>query len=474
MVEEYKQTYRTNSTDLITHLDLSGGKYNIPKDKLSKFYKKYAKECFLSNIKVTQYLCEVRKSIFRMFFDIDISLGNAKVNIDYRAIVKEFNRILQTIFKEVDLTSIICSTAGKIKGNNNFVALHIHYPNVYVNSDIMINLVIPHILSNISLTLPDNVLSTWAQIIDKSPYDSAKAFRLVGSDKWITCKLCKNGITKRKSCSNCDRNGGFSENRIYKPIDILTKDGEVHQRYNSFLTPNDDEDVRKVNLLFVFRMTLITPFSLHNWNFVEELSPLQMELPSSSSSSSRIIEKKKPRERQFVKKLPSKFDVLFKHLKEFLMSLSDKYDNISIIDIKEHANGNNFIIITNSRYCLNIRDFHNSNRIYFLITPKGLSQRCHCTCENQHRSIYNLKCADFKNNNYVMPNKLYKYFYKKGKAKKKNNYDNYFTVNQLNKLDDNEIIFKLSQISNTNEYNVLKNIEDDDFHEYRNKRQRYS
>ena len=81
-----------------THLSLAGGKYFIEDDSLKGFYKAYLKESYLSKINTTFYLCEVRKEVFNLFFDIDIEMSNSEIKINYRKLVQEISHLLKELF----------------------------------------------------------------------------------------------------------------------------------------------------------------------------------------------------------------------------------------------------------------------------------------------------------------------------------------------------------------------------------------
>lgn len=65
------------------------------------------------------------------------------------------------------------------------------------------------------------------------------------------------------------------------------------------------------------------------------------------------------------------------------------------------SNKSGTIVQTDSSYCENLRDFHKSNHIWFMIKNSVISQRCHCKCDIQRRS--GTKCKDYIGKGYILP-----------------------------------------------------------------------
>jgi hypothetical protein len=61
-------------------------------------------------------------------------------------------------------------------------------------------------------------------------------------------------------------------------------------------------------------------------------------------------------------------------------------------------------------YCMNLRNDHNSNNVYFVITKDGLRQKCFCRCDTLERRASG-KCKDFVSKPFPLPEGLrYKLF----------------------------------------------------------------
>lgn len=56
--------------------------------------------------------------------------------------------------------------------------------------------------------------------------------------------------------------------------------------------------------------------------------------------------------------------------------------------------GRNIVLSSTSKYCANVGREHRSNHVYFVATPEGVFQRCHCTCEDLKGRRHGL-CKNF-------------------------------------------------------------------------------
>jgi len=86
--------------------------------------------------------------------------------------------------------------------------------------------------------------------------------------------------------------------------------------------------------------------------------------------------------------------------------IPDVYRNTKIIDMTRLIGDDEFpfyFVRVDSSFCMNIRDEHNHNSIYFLINKHGLYQKCFCTCDTTEGRAFG-PCKKYRSSLYYMPN----------------------------------------------------------------------
>lgn len=58
-----------------------------------------------------------------------------------------------------------------------------------------------------------------------------------------------------------------------------------------------------------------------------------------------------------------------------------------------------------ARYCFNLGRQHNTNNVYFLLTRRGVCQRCYCRCETAEGRKYGM-CKDFASECWAVPREV--------------------------------------------------------------------
>ena len=208
-------------------------------------------------------------------------------------------------------------------------------------------------------------MNSWEDIIDDVIY-IRNGYRMVGSDK-------------------LDPKTRNPENRPYSLIFIMDSLGNLRTNYFDRLKSDYyslilDTSIRNVPLE---NNKLTVPFTkIPNW------------FPTAA-----LRKTKKSGNRNGNKRLIGTIE--HEVIQKFMDSeLPDVYRNQSIKEIRQYEDGN-YLIITNSKYCMNIQRDHRSCGIYFFVTPKGLYQKCLCPCINLKERIngyckdYTSKCYEF-------------------------------------------------------------------------------
>ena len=349
--------------DDTTHLFMDGGKVSIPPEKEKEFVRLYSNE--LKN-KNKVYVVECRPDVFRYIIDIDI------IDTEYwsESKIQTFVKIVQSViyqFYQTDLNVICCSASQKEYKDGIKTGLHLIWPRHFIISEDALTLR-EAILFKIKTEWTkyfNSPINSWEDIIDDVIY-TRNGYRMVGSDK-------------------IDPKTRNPENRPYSLIFIMDSLGNLRTDYfnrlnNDYYSLILDTSIRNVPLE---NHKLTIPFTkIPDW------------FPTAA-----LRKTKKSGNRSVNKKLIGTIEQ--EVIQTFMDSeLPDVYKNQSIKEIRQYQDGN-YLIITNSSFCMNIGRNHRSCGIYFFATPKGLYQKCLCPCNNLKERIngyckdYTSKCYEF-------------------------------------------------------------------------------
>lgn len=72
-----------------------------------------------------------------------------------------------------------------------------------------------------------------------------------------------------------------------------------------------------------------------------------------------------------------------------------------------------FVLRSTARYCFNLGRAHRTNNVYFVLTPRGVHQRCYCRCETAEGRRYGM-CKDFASEVWPVPAEVVTAFFGEG------------------------------------------------------------
>lgn len=342
-----------NKKTRFTHLLLNGGKLNVPDEEHKLFLKTYASALDMG--KKDLYVVECRRtnpSVFRMMMDFD---GIFRTRLGDEDIMR-FAHFVQKIITDVydtDYNVILCRSPPKEKeGGMLKCGYHFIWPRLFVTTEIALS-IRQTVLSKLETwdTKPICPENKWEDVIDELVY-TRNGFRMVGSDKWNY---------KRKT----------GENRPYTLYAVLDNQGEIRKTYMDLLEKNTFRLVQDTSIREIFghtERTIPIP-KLKLMNTPNKVKKLLISHVENSHENHTIVQ-------DFIhEKLPK------------------AYKHVNVKSIRKYPDGN-YLIIPDTKYCLNIRREHSSCGIYFLLTQKGLYQKCLCPCINLKGRI-NGYCKDY-------------------------------------------------------------------------------
>lgn len=359
--KEFKKIYKTNNKNECTHLLLDGGKLNIPDDKQELFYKIYS-ESLLNDEKLM--VVEKRKDIFRFMMDIDI-IDEKYWDIDK---IKILTKLIQEIvydFYNIDSNVICCVAPLKKRDDGIKTGIHLIWPRLFTNSDNAL-LIREGIIYKLNEQNSIVTLNEWEDVIDLLIY-TRNGYRMVYSDKLDT--------KTRKP-----------ENRPYELEFVMDSKGNLREQYYNRLDNDIELLVKETSIRNILTDKI-------------EITKLPSWFPNKSSVNSKCKIQRNIKRCTYSNVDDENVNILSKFMES---KLPKEYKGQCIREVRKYPDGN-YLIITDSRHCMNIGREHNSCGIYFIATPMGIYQKCLCPCINLKDRItgyckdYTSMCYSFNN-----------------------------------------------------------------------------
>ncbi len=415
---------------------------------------------------IKNYICEQKTPVFRMHADLDIIEPNIQTdNGDEPGIsmerliewITEMQYVMNEFFGKgddyVSLTSdssvandgtyqrlavIVCTAPSKEVEKNKKMCIktgvHIIWPFIFCNTK-NAQMIRYGWLQHFEKKYGNrDINNPWQDVFDMSVY-TTNGLRMVGSDKMDKCisgkgKKAKDGVCLAGICNGTD--GKYSENRVYRAsmafenIDESSSKKYTIHEYKKLI---DEVKVCGFNeVLFTSirtAKTATTPMKTPEWYDIKYFSdeqekhrrvfdPTPTERKKTREKISLMSENKETMSKIFSNKhkvtaTDEECKVVQQWLKDTDLpgpaKFPDIYRNTKIMDMTRLMGDDGFPFYfarVDSCFCMNIRDEHNHNSIYFLINKWGLYQKCFCTCETPEGRAFGV-CKTYKSGLYVMP-----------------------------------------------------------------------
>ena len=339
-----------------------GGKFHIPQEALAEFYAAYGME--LHNERPLFYI-EVNTPVFVLHFDIDFpSLMDEGRTIAFCAtLYAATNEYFQRPRKV-----LICAILDA-EGNRKGPGLHLIFPDVFVSAE-MACAIWAGVVARCEEKLPWGA-DTWAKIVDVAVLAEKGSLRMVGSDKCETCSSCRNG-PDRKFCPNCNQCGKVACGKVYWPWKTIPDNAETQQ---------DLSDMRSNRAHAARICSVQSSRDKPSKDFVmPEGAPLPSSRPQGKCHMVRAGNDAMPTNVKNSEVLTLRHELL-EALKQSLKEYDHHFSQLVIRDVVRCPGRSPRCFIRvrgfNDRFCLNKGSEHASNQIYFVLSTKGLSQRCY-------------------------------------------------------------------------------------------------
>ena len=326
-----------SKSDVPTHFLLDGGKLHVPDECASAFLNVY----FISSVVKREHvsLVELKTREFKLFFDIDASYdASTSTPEQIRSALQEFTVHVQAsvarFFTQGTDTSCIACTAPvkRVKAQGGSVdsaavkyGVHIVFPHIIVNAPIALrirSMLLEYLETVPSLVVP---LNSMDDVVDDSVF-KANGLRAVYATK------------------------GKDEARPYTPSWRVV-DGEVVNIDDS-LAPEEAREYVSLCSIRTFDRPL-TPCVGGEDKMIEIHESKHATIGTSTS-----IE-------QFASAIPG-----------VRAALPPVYKNIRFT--AAFVTDSAVYLKSDSRYCHNKGDTHQTSTVYFAVTRNGVCQRCYC------------------------------------------------------------------------------------------------
>ena len=414
-----------------THLLLSGGKVNVPQEEYKTLCKYYVQDILNGN---PNYITEIRTPIFKFHMDIDLLEINEIPISDILEYCKTIQECLKQFIswksnkhssKKMMMIVSISPEQNKIKNGTEYIkyGVHLNWPYLKVNTymaSILREGCVQFLSKKYGERHNDN---SWDDVIDKTVYIN-NGLRWIFSDKASTCPDCKGKKNRSKIpenqtvCCTCQDSGKVPENRLYEPITIFDEENNIMLKEFKLLTKKSQQNLLKcVQLLSIkcfdekSNIEIKEPFP--KWYKVVNIV-LKTKTDRSKKEINPIVKDHLSETSEIKKSFAileqiNEDDKRFQSIKEYIENfLPEEYEDASIIEVlycgKKNSKFRSYIVRTDSKYCQNLDDEHNSNHIYFTISNEKIHQRCFCRCDTIRSS--GIKCEDFIDKGKILSSSL--------------------------------------------------------------------
>ena len=443
----------------LTHLLMNGGKVSIPENKYSEFLHIFAsdiREVKLGNLGYLNFISENRTPIFKFLVDIDyideFELKEKQIQNFVINVQKALTPFLKYDLNTYERKTIICTT-GEIKKiiNNDLelikTGIHMIWPNIYVDEQyakFLRSIIIQYFLKFFPKRPSYN---TWENVFDYAVYSSS-GLRMKGSAKMVKCTKCKAKKNKVSECMKCYGKGKLIEGsgRIYMPRLII--DGKGNELKDEFMKINKNKyEMLKQTCLRIYgkkkNFKMIKKEDYPEW-FDTEILLTHLQKP-------KIKRKKKAPKTQLDKILKTtqkglkvrekldREDIRFISIEKFMNNLyyqHEHYKNQKIFQIYKCGKGKKnefYTILTDTKYCQNVKRCHNGNHLWFVINNVSIFQKCFSESYNDKSICCNEFHSELQAITFTLRNILYPEMLEK---QKKN-----FRLNKGIEIDLNNIDF---------------------------------
>lgn len=338
-----------------THLLLDKGKARVPDESADAFLSAYA----LAVVKkLSPCFVELRTPVFKLFLDLDIKT-RADEDLDFEAVM----RVLQAQAVEFFSLSeppraVVCTTPPRqLPDGCTKAGRHVVWTNIAVSSPTALAFR-QAVLERLGLAMPNACANAWTMVVDKCVFE-ANGLRMAFSGK------------------------GLGNPATYEPAAVWIGEESV-----AVDPPSGVAAIRGWALELSIRM------------FRAEETPVRegvrVELAANDTGGGGV--------KGVAKSLETYAGVL--PLLDAALPVEFVGQRFTGLLQTETC----FMLRSSSQYCQNLGRRHNSNNVFFVLTPEGICQHCFCRCETVEGRKHGL-CKNFRSDVWPVPREVVAAFF---------------------------------------------------------------
>lgn len=344
-----------------THLLLDGGKWRIPDEAHGALINAYAASLARCPDR-RPCVVELRTPVFRMFCDLDTRFATEEHAL--RAKRGGIEPVLRRVCAAVapGQAALVCSASSPKReaADEHKMGFHVVWPEVLVSARTASELrdrIIAALHADPPPTTDLGIVGSWETIVDGTVYKSS-GLRLPWSAK------------------------SKGDDRFYELSFSVGPDGAFAPQRAGTVS-----EVRQALLRLSIR--------------VFDASPT-IELGPAAGGAGDTDE---PEERHWTSKSIAAYADVLPRLAACLPVQFMGQRFTSVLEA-EHC----YMLRSTARYCFNLGRAHRTNNVYFMLTKRGVCQRCYCRCETAEGRKYGM-CKDYTSEVWPVPREVLSVFF---------------------------------------------------------------
>lgn len=410
---ELKSWESSGKNDVITHVSMASGNYCIKDENEEEFIKNYSISVLAGN---SLFLVERPTTLIRYFLDLDFKQPEVICERDMEACARVVQQVVRTFFTSDDTHVIVCTSQSKSIGDLKKSGIHMLWPSIFLlpsHAQIIRESILCELMKTFGKRAEPN--NSWEDVVDNSVYGnmvkerSGSGLRMIGSRKTVACKGSCGGVpfSRRKNkddksqCESCLGTGKMDEGRPYFPLCVLTQDGKRHY---------EKEDAYIADFSAVIRDTKIRTRLKETPAELGFKIPDGAPLPEAATKKRTAVHSATTAVELKGSRHLNNIDPVWDAVQTTLANhCGELYKSLQVNKITTNAKSSFYkVTVTgqNCRYCQNISREHSSNRIYFIIEPEGVSQRCYDDADIATAEMKYGLCSTYKSGVMRLPHTI--------------------------------------------------------------------
>lgn len=343
-----------------THLLLDGGKVLVPDEETGAFLNAYAL-AVVKNVTAVAVV-ELRTPVFKLFLDLDIktSTTSAVKDLDFNAVVTVVQQRAAAFFDEDQPRVLVCETP-RVTGDDGVTKAgrHLVWTNIKVRAPLALAFRAA-LLEDLAREMPEACARPWDAVVDK-------------------CVFTSNGLRMPWSTKGRGGAGTYTPSHVWVATECVAVDPPAGVaatrewvRELSIRNVTDDE-------------TAVRP----GVEVDVELAMHDIGGAGVRGTSKRVSE------------YAPVLDALVR-------CLPPDFADATVTGILQTESC--FLLRSSSQFCLNRGGRHNSCGTFYVLTTRGIRQKCFCACETTENRQFGM-CRDYGSDIYAVPDDILRAFF---------------------------------------------------------------